>query len=314
MTSELITQGVWRRLTAAARKTHRPSLVSVAYFGKDAASLLPLRKGSRLVVDASEAAVSSGQTCPADLSKLNGKGVRIYSVANLHAKLFVLGSRVYIGSANASHHSAGTMLEAVLETTDRDTLRAARDYVRSLCLHELGPEELARLAKLYKPPRMKGRRKKQCKKNIRKIRPDIPMLRIDQLVSVEDYPSGSEATKEKADKKAKEKRQHRKSHELDVFHIHGNSPHRVGETVMQVVDEGGGRKYVVPPGNVIYKKKWRNGAKHGTFVYVEIPRRRRKRLAVLVKQVGYGAKKRLSRNGKVANRALVERILAAWKQ
>ena len=311
MTTELITQGVWRRLTAAAKKTHRPSLVAVAYFGKNGGGLLPLRRGSRLVVDASEAAVSSGQTCPTDLKKY--KGVRIFSVQNLHAKLFVLGSRAYIGSANASHHSAGTMLEAMLETTDQDTVKAARNYVRSLCLHELGPEELARLGKLYKPPRMAGGKKKRRKKKANVIRPDLPALRIDHLV-LKDYPTGTEATKEKADKKAKEKRKHRNTHVLDEFHVYGNCPHHDGDTVMQVVDEGGGRKFVVPPGNVIHTEKWRNGAKHGTFVYLEIPRRRRKRLTVLAKKVGYGAKKRLNRNGKVANPVLVEKIRAAWER
>jgi hypothetical protein len=38
-----------------------------------------LRAGSRLVVDASENAVKSGQTHPADLKKLQNRGVVIYS-------------------------------------------------------------------------------------------------------------------------------------------------------------------------------------------------------------------------------------------
>jgi len=49
--------------------------MAVAYFGKGASRLLPLTAGSRLVVDASECAVASGQTCPADLIKLVARGV-----------------------------------------------------------------------------------------------------------------------------------------------------------------------------------------------------------------------------------------------
>ena len=310
MTTELITQGVWRRLTAAAKKTHRPSLVAVAYFGKNAGGLLPLRRGSRLVVDASEAAVSSGQTCPTDLKKY--KGVRIFSVQNLHAKLFVLGSRAYIGSANASHHSAGTMLEAVIETTDRNTVKAARNYVRGLCLHELGQEELDRLAKLYKPPRIKGRRKKQRKKRVSTLtRPDLPTLRIAQLV--EGYPpAGSENAQEAGEKVARAKRKKRQTHVLEDFFWPGNCPYQKGDTVVQVVKQENEQKLVSPPANVIHTKIWRRGQKRVTFVYLEVPERRRKRLERLAKQLGYGAKKRLGRGGKVGDQAFAEKLRSAW--
>lgn len=312
MTSELITQGVWRRLTAAAKKTHRPSLAAVAYFGKDAASLLPLRKGSRLVVDASEAAVTSGQTYPADLEKLAKRGVRVFSVANLHAKLFVFGSRAYIGSANASYHSAETMLEAVMETTDREAVKAARAYVRSLCLHELGPEELNRLARLYKPPRMKGGRKKRRRKAAPALRPDLPTLRIAQLV-LKDPPAGSENAQKVGEKVARTKRKKRGTHILEDIHWSGNCPFHIGDTIVQVVDEGAGEKLVCPPANVIHTKKWRRGQKCVMFVYLEVPKRRRKRLNLLAKQLGYGAKKRLGRGGQVKDQAFAEKLRTAWK-
>ena len=45
--------------------------------------------------------------------------MRIFSVANLHAKVYVLGTTALIGSANASQHSAHTLVEAMLLTTDR---------------------------------------------------------------------------------------------------------------------------------------------------------------------------------------------------
>lgn len=314
MTTELITQGVWRRLTAVAKKTHRPSLIAVAYFGKNAGSLLPLRKGSRLVVDASEAAVTSGQTCPVDLVKLAKRGVRVFSVANLHAKLFVFGSRAYIGSANASYHSAETMLEAVMETTDRDAVKAARTYIRGLCLHELGPEELDRLSKLYKPPRLKGGRRKRGKKASSQTRPDLPTLRIAQLV-LKDPPAGSEEAQEEGERAAKSKRKKRTTHVLEDIHWHGRKcPYHRGDTVLQVVNQGNGQKLVSPPANVIHTKPWRRNNMRVTFVYLEVPKRRRKRLERLAKQLGYGAKKRLGRGGKVGDQAFAERIRSAWEQ
>ena len=76
MSVDLITTKIWPTLTAAARRSRRPAAVAVAYFGRGAAKLLPLRHGSCLVVDAGDAAVKSGQTCPAELKKLITKGTQ----------------------------------------------------------------------------------------------------------------------------------------------------------------------------------------------------------------------------------------------
>jgi len=66
---------------------------AVAYFGAGSSGRLPLPSGSCLVVDASDYTVSGGLTCPADLEKLLNRGVDVYRVSNLHAKVFVLGGR-----------------------------------------------------------------------------------------------------------------------------------------------------------------------------------------------------------------------------
>jgi phosphatidylserine/phosphatidylglycerophosphate/cardiolipin synthase-like enzyme len=56
-------------------------------------------------VDASEAAVQAGQTCPASLSSMLKRGVQVFSREGLHAKVFVFGTTAYIGSANVSGNS-----------------------------------------------------------------------------------------------------------------------------------------------------------------------------------------------------------------
>src|SRR5712664_1556260 len=117
MTSTLLTHRIWPTLTAAAKGARVKPAVAVAYFGQGAAKLLPLPNGSWLVVDASESAVKSGQTCPAELKKLLKRGVRIYSRKNLHAKIFVFGPKAFIGSANVSRNSASMLHEAVVAIT-----------------------------------------------------------------------------------------------------------------------------------------------------------------------------------------------------
>ena len=57
MSTRLLTQDVWAHLARSAARFKKPSFVAVAYFGKGGADLLPLKRGSTLVVDASEEAV-----------------------------------------------------------------------------------------------------------------------------------------------------------------------------------------------------------------------------------------------------------------
>jgi hypothetical protein len=154
MKGHLLTADVWKSLTAAAKKTPSPAYAAVAYFGQGASKLLTLPAKSRLVVDASEGAVKSGQTCPAELKKLQKRGVIIYRIPNLHAKIVAFDKDAFIGSANVSNRSATALIEAVVQTNDPGLVRSARTFVRGLCLDELSPTTIDHLDAIYRPPRI----------------------------------------------------------------------------------------------------------------------------------------------------------------
>lgn len=160
MTTKLLTTDIWPTLTAAAKKSGS-SNVAVAYFGSSGSTLLPLSEGSRLVVDASDQTVKCGQTNPHELAKMLKKGVRVYSLPNLHAKIFVFGRSAYIGSTNVSKHSEGILVEAVIRTTDPEAVSSAKRFIVSLCVNPVGPRSIDRLKRLYRPPRfLSGRHRK----------------------------------------------------------------------------------------------------------------------------------------------------------
>lgn len=306
MKTSFVTSDVWAVLRKAAKSSARTAHVAVAYFGQNGATRLPLGEGSRIVVNASEAAVKSGQTCPAELKKLLKKGVSIYSVANLHAKVFVLGSKAYVGSANVSRYSDEWLIEAMVVTSDRAAVAEARRFVDSLCLHELGPEAIDDLAKIYRPPRMVGGRPTRRSSTRTGIAPELPRVLLAQL-RVKDPPAGSENTLERGRKVAKERMKHPRRHELVDFWWRGKCPFRAGDLVVQVLKESNDRRMVTPPGTVLHVKK----APKCTFVYLELPRKRRVSLEILARRIGEGAEKRLGRGGQLSPR-LAERLLAAW--
>jgi phosphatidylserine/phosphatidylglycerophosphate/cardiolipin synthase-like enzyme len=142
---------------------------------------LPLARGSRLVVDAGERAVAAGQTNPKELLTLVHRGVDVYGIPNLHAKVFVLGRAAYVGSANVSKHSAETAIEAMVRASDPRLVGDARDFVRRHCLYQLTPAVLKRLAKMHHPPL--GPRQTRSKRRVKKtpIAPTLPRLLLAHL-------------------------------------------------------------------------------------------------------------------------------------
>lgn len=311
MSNVFITHDIWPQLTKAVRGLRQPCAVAVAYFGSGAGRLLPLPQGSRLVVDASERAVASGQTCPTDLIKLVRNGVIVHSVPNLHAKVFVLGRAAYIGSANVSRRSASQLVEAVIRSTDPGVVLAARQFVNDHCLHELTPTVLKRLEKLYRPPLVPGgQREKQTSKHSSN-RPTLPRLLLAKL-QLNDWSERDQGLHDAALPIAKKRRQHPRSHEMESFHWSGKCPYERGDVVVQVTDEGAGRVLVSPPGNVLHVHTRKYGNRQVSFVYLELPARRRRAVKTLARTVGRDASKILQRSGVVRDAVFAQALLNVW--
>lgn len=311
MSTAFIGQGIWSHLTKAVRDSRKPCAIAVAYFGKGAGRLLPLPAGSHLVVDASERAVASGQTCPADLSKLVKRRVRVFTVPNLHAKVFVLERVAYVGSANISSRSASQLVEAVIRTTDSGAVRAARKFVRDHCLHELSPAALRQLSKLYRPPHVPGgkRGKRIVKDTV--DRPTLPRVLLAKLHR-EEWSVQDQSLHDAALVVAKKRRKRPRSFELDSFRLTGKCTYKRNDVVIQVIEEGDGRTLVTPPGNVLHVRTRRNGQRQVTFVYLEHPARRRRQIKTLARSLGHGALKRLQRDGRVRDVEFSRILLKAW--
>ena len=75
----------WPHITRAIR-TRGPRRAAIAHLGQDAPTLLPLRAGDVLVVNASRAAVRAHLTSPVALAYDVETGVRVQS-PNLHANV-----------------------------------------------------------------------------------------------------------------------------------------------------------------------------------------------------------------------------------
>lgn len=312
MSTQLVTSGHWSVITKAVRASRGPAHVAVAYFAEGAAELLPLSKGSYLVVDASEPAVKSGQTCPSELLVLQKRGVRIFSVAGLHANVFVLGRRAFVGSANVSRRSAKYLVEALVGTTDRSLVGAARQFVRAFetSMYEVGENRLGALQQLYRPPKfvpsLQPRETSATRR--RKSSGDLRIVQLER----EEWSEEITAAAERAVKRARAKRKHPRVWTTDCFRH--SATIRPGHRVVMVTREDDGRMFVDPPADVLDVYPYGSGKGRRKIVCVELPKTRRRSLERVVAACGRGSKKALLGDGIVRDPRLRDALLQVWSQ
>ena len=310
MNTDFVSDGVWKAITSAAKRSRKPALVAVAYFAKGASKLLPLPPGSRLVVDASEGAVKSGQTFPADLKRLQKRGVVIYSYPDLHAKVYAFDGFAFVGSANVSNSSSSRLTEAVIRTTERHIVRSAKSFVQGLCLDELSPGRLGKLAGIYRPPRMPGGGRRPANAPRRRSHSAFPRILLAQLI-MKEIPDGFEEAEAAGLSIAKSRQQNKRKYKVDSFWWTGVCPFREKDKVVRVTEMMGGGRLIDRPADVIYTRTKVKEGKRITFVYIEGPDVRRISLDKLARRIGRGAKKRLQRGGLVRNRVFADELLAS---
>jgi hypothetical protein len=300
-----LAEGIWKEITAAARARRRgKAFVAVPYFGKAGSRLLPLREGDTLLVNAGDAAVRSGQTNPRGLRELLNKGVQLYSLGNLHAKIYVIGSVAFIGSVNASAHSSDVLEEAVVRIRDPKVVREAREHIQNLPKELLVHRDLDRLENLYRPPRRPGGGQKGSASR------RSPRTRYF-IAQVNDDDIDQECTEALVEghRQAKARRERRNT-EVEEFWRNGDMPYRTGDIVIQVFKTKYTR-WIYPPGKVIHRRVEHRRNGFTTIVYLETPKRSRRRLSTVQKLLARRDRGRIEKDGLVGNNEFRSSLLNA---
>lgn len=308
MTTKLLGTRIWPRLTELAKASKHQCQVAVAYFGQGASKLLPLPKGSTVVVDLSERAVREGQTCPDELGNLIRRGVAVYSCTDLHAKLFVFGKHAVIGSANVSNRSKNVLIEAAIETTDPVVIRSCKQFVADQCLEPITEDDIERLAPLYKPPgggstkttSIQGRRR---------------LWAVGLESSKWDEEDNRQA--DKARPKATKELENELVYRLDEFCWTGDDLKvSEGDMVMQVFTESNRQVFMYPPSKVVWVQKFHVGRTARMIVFLRVPKSaRRKRRKLVLKQLEAPSThlRKLKRCRRIKNRKLSNELFRLWR-
>jgi phosphatidylserine/phosphatidylglycerophosphate/cardiolipin synthase-like enzyme len=108
-------------------------MAAVAYVSSDA--IVAFGAGDTLITDATDDAISAGQTRASVLDEAFRRGATLYSCPDLHAKVLVFRGTAVIGSCNLSASSANTLTEAAWVTTGATAVTASRTFITGLISH-----------------------------------------------------------------------------------------------------------------------------------------------------------------------------------
>jgi len=290
MSSILLTGSVWGRIRKLSESA--PSaLVAAPYFGTGATTLVNLPPHSILVVKFDRETVGAGQVDPREIVKAIKKGVVVHACANLHAKVFIFGNTAVIGSSNVSRNSDRHLLEACVETTEKQVVANAKRFVRSLMGDKVGLEYAEGMIPFYRPPARDAKMPTRAKR--RKKIPSHSGLWFVALVegSWSDIDYEQEERGRPMAEKAMENRQ---ASVLETFQWSGKTLARytIGQRVIQCTKTDDGRVLVSPPSRIVRIQKYDVDGKERAIVYLEAPKKyRRRRLESFLRSLGANATK-----------------------
>jgi PLD-like domain len=212
-------KALWPNLKKHLKRFKGKNLVAVPYLGKGAARLLGLQKGDILICALTERNAKSGLVCPAEIEKLQRRGVAAYISDNLHAKIYLVGDRVVVGSANASQNSKEILDEAALLTNDPATVKKVRQWFEDRILEPVTPKWLAYCKGIYKPPKRGPLKKTVGNTDRRRSTRGVWLLGVSGFV---DFPEAEHPIHEAAERQAKSCLQNRRMFKIDSIRWPGS--------------------------------------------------------------------------------------------
>lgn len=236
--------------------------IAVAYLGRDAPDLLPLRAGDTLVVDLSENTVRNGSTNVEAAARLLKRRVRLFTAPYLHAKLFVFDNVVLVGSSNASAHSADTLLEAAARISSAAIARTARQFVNGLALHPVTPGYIKLCRQWWNESKPDRRRFARA---VRRRLPSSSAAERYWLFSSEPYEFD---TRREDDKNAQQRILNPRQYIREPL-AWSRPPKLTMRDQVIIAHRENGRLEILPPSRVLSFGKSKQGDR---IVYVEQPR------------------------------------------
>lgn len=255
---QLVSDNLWPEIKKLAKKSMR-RLAAVAYVTTD--EYIRFRRNDILVVDASDERIHAGNTSSAILRAAFNRGVQLFSVRGLHAKVFVFDRTAVIGSANVSDASI-SLIEAGIITNEHGTVAQSASLIHQLAERgtRIDDSFLTRIEAIKVSPRRSGRKRRRRTTSIGIAENRTWLVNVTEQ-DEEKFPDEQELA-EAGERKA-EQFLNTEGDGVSWMRWTGSSKFqreaRQGDSVIQVWrPQGGKRRTVYRPSPILYRQDEKN--------------------------------------------------------
>lgn len=260
---------IWQHIDDAL-KAGSPARIAVPFIGLGVSQWIKPAAGSWLVTRCDLKSARAGQVSGKDLLAWHKRGVRIFNLQALHAKVFAFSGSAFIGSSNASVTSRDRLIEAGVWTTEKALAESAWAFVEEHCNEEVDEEFLKELAAAYRPPTQyplqgegsTGGGKGSGAKKVSREQDEAP-LHLIRLYTA-NWNEAQQAAADRAEANGRKRLEQNFKAEVDTFTWPG-APGRfsVGDLVLaRRTDKADGSESVQPWARVIGTHKVRGKDQH----------------------------------------------------
>ena len=315
----LANDNLWVELRDRVKKA-KSVKAAVAYLGSGGADLLCLKKGDTLVVNMGMQTVTQGITSPREVQRLMQRGVTVFSRTTLHAKFFICDKSLIVGSANISNNSQNVLDEAGSITNCPQALRRADDFFGKLCTEPVRPEYLKKCLSAYRPPKFKSDKALKSNSKSQKRVVSAKLWFVGGLVRG-DVPEKEIEKAELIKRQAKSRLTKPNGTGVESTHYHSKTRYleniRIGDWIVECVDEPNKKQYVSPPSQVIGLESYSRGqGKRRYLLLKEVSKTAQemplKRFQKLIGKIAPNLAIERPRTSAITNTEVADAILSIW--
>jgi hypothetical protein len=265
----IFSDGLWNEIKRLAGSRGKQR-AAVAYVSDD--TIVKFGEGDLLVADATDGAISSGQTSALLIEKAFERGTQVFSLEGLHSKVMLFGDTAVIGSANISKNSVNLHVEAGLVTDNPGIVSMARAFVEAAKQKAVKVDDkfIARIKKIkvVRGGWAKGKNKKKKKNKVLDPGNQYWLVGVPEGDFSEDVMEKIEKGEQEAEKKKSSS-----SAEIEFIYCFSNDGFRKsakpGDLIVMMKFDGNWRNgRVYRHARIIHRK----GLTRATCFYLEMPR------------------------------------------
>lgn len=125
---KILTNNIWAQVSKELKKKNK--IAALAYVSSD--EFVTFKEGDLLICDASNKAISTGETSAKILRQFFRNGAEIFNYPNLHSKVILFGNNALVGSNNLSSSSAYILREIALLTNRTQIISQIKSFIYQL--------------------------------------------------------------------------------------------------------------------------------------------------------------------------------------